>query len=90
MGIFEIIAILQDNRFQVLGGLLGAIDVFELAIIPSLLNNCCTGYVVWYLETKLGGVGKHTKPVLQNAVPGSKWHSEGFLFMGVSHFNDEI
>ena len=42
MGIFEAVAILEDTRMQIIGGISGAIDIFELAIIPSILNNCET------------------------------------------------
>ena len=37
--IFEIKAIIEDLRMQSIGGLLCAIDIWELAIIPSLMFN---------------------------------------------------
>ena len=42
MSIFELIAILEDSRMQVIGGLIGVLEVYEMAIIPSLMNNCGT------------------------------------------------
>ena len=38
--IFETVAILKDFRMQVIGGMQGAFDIWERAIIPSLLANC--------------------------------------------------
>ena len=38
----EAIAIMEDFRMQKIGGLLGGIDRWEVAIIPSLLNNAET------------------------------------------------
>ena len=40
--IYELRAVCQDFRMQILGGMIGAIDVWEAAIIPSLLNNSGT------------------------------------------------
>ena len=40
--IFEIKSIIEDTRMLVIGGALGAIDIFELAVIPMLLHNCDT------------------------------------------------
>ena len=37
--IYEVAAIVQDFRMQSIGGLQTAIDLWELSIIPSLLNN---------------------------------------------------
>ena len=42
MGIMESIAILEDTRMQILGGVLGIIDIYELALIPTLLYSCET------------------------------------------------
>ena len=38
----EIKAVLDDYRMQAIGGMLGAWDLWNLAVIPSLLNNCST------------------------------------------------
>ena len=40
--ISETVAIIEDTRMNKLGGLSCAIDIWEIAIIPSLLNNCET------------------------------------------------
>ena len=40
--IFELKAILEDLRMQMIGGIKCGLDIWELAIIPSLLNNCGT------------------------------------------------
>ena len=37
--IFEVKGIIQDYRMQCIGGMMAAIDLFELSIIPALLNN---------------------------------------------------
>ena len=42
IGIFEVNAILEDLRMQVIGGIVGSFDIWELALIPMLLNNCDT------------------------------------------------
>ena len=42
IAIFETNAILEDVKMQVLGGIRESIDIWELAIIPMLLNNCDT------------------------------------------------
>ena len=42
IGIFESVALLEDTRFQILGGILGILEVWEVAMIPLLLNNCET------------------------------------------------
>ena len=38
----EIKAVLDDYRMQAIGGMMGAWDLWNLAVIPSLLNNCST------------------------------------------------
>ena len=38
----EVKAIIDDYRMQALGGMMGALDLWNLAIIPSLMNNCST------------------------------------------------
>ena len=38
--IYETAPILKDLRMQVVGGMVGAFDIWERAIIPSLLANC--------------------------------------------------
>ena len=38
----EVAAIMEDFRMQAVGGLQGAWDLWNIAIIPSLLNNCGT------------------------------------------------
>ena len=38
----EIKAVLDDYRLQAIGGMMGAWDLWNLAVIPSLLNNCST------------------------------------------------
>ena len=42
IAIFEVNSILEDVRMQKIGGIRGAFDIWELAIIPMLLNNCDT------------------------------------------------
>ena len=37
--IFEVVGIIEDFRIQSLGAMRSAIELFELAILPSLLNN---------------------------------------------------
>ena len=37
---FEVKAIMSDFRMQAIGGMAGAWDLWEHAILPSLLNNC--------------------------------------------------
>ena len=39
LAIFETNSIMEDVRMMVVGGVLGAIDIWELALLPSLLNN---------------------------------------------------
>ena len=39
---YEIKAVLDDYRMQAVGGIMGAWDLWNLAVIPSLLNNCST------------------------------------------------
>ena len=39
ISIFELNSILEDTRMQVIGGIKGTIDIWELALIPSLINN---------------------------------------------------
>ena len=38
--IYEAAAILEDYRMQAIGGMLGAWDIWEKAIVPKLLANC--------------------------------------------------
>ena len=38
----EIKAVLDDFRLQAVGGMMGAWDLWNLAVVPSLLNNCST------------------------------------------------
>jgi hypothetical protein len=38
----EIKAIMDDYRMQALGGMMGALDLWNLAVVPSLMNNCST------------------------------------------------
>ena len=38
--IYELKALCEDYRMQVVGGVLGAIDIYNTCIVPSLLNNC--------------------------------------------------
>ena len=42
MGIFESIAVLESIHMQVIGGIPGILDIWEVALIPALLNNCQT------------------------------------------------
>ena len=37
--IFEVKQIIEDFRMQSVGGLLGALDIWEMAVVQSLLNN---------------------------------------------------
>ena len=38
----EIKAIVDDYRMQAVGGIMGAWDLWNLAVVPSLINNCST------------------------------------------------
>ena len=38
--IYELKALCEDHRMQVVGGVLGALDIYNTCIVPSLLNNC--------------------------------------------------
>ena len=38
--ILELTTISQDFRFEVVCGVLGALDIWNIAIVPSLLTNC--------------------------------------------------
>ena len=40
--IFELKAMLEDLRMQSIGGLKCGLDIWELALIPSLTKNCGT------------------------------------------------
>ena len=40
--IFELKALCEDFRLQICGGMMGAIDILNMAIFPSLLANCGT------------------------------------------------
>ena len=40
--IFELRAVCQDFRLQLLGGIMGSLDLWEACILPSLLNNTRT------------------------------------------------
>ena len=40
--IYKTAAIMKDFRMQVVGGMAGAFDIWERAIISSLLANCCS------------------------------------------------
>ena len=40
--IFELKAVMEDLRMQIIGGLKCGLDIWELAIVPSLTNNCGT------------------------------------------------
>ena len=42
ISIFETNSILEDATMQAIGGIRGTIDIWELAIIPMLMNNCDT------------------------------------------------
>ena len=42
MAIVEVIAILNDFRIDTVGGILAGLEIFDLAIIPGLLNNAET------------------------------------------------
>ena len=42
IGIFETVAILEDTRMQVLSGVLGVLEIWEIALVPVILNNCET------------------------------------------------
>ena len=39
MAIVEVMAILNDFRIDTVGGILAGLQIFDLAIIPGLLNN---------------------------------------------------
>ena len=41
--IFEIKGIIEDFRSQRIGGAVGALDLWELSVLPMLLNNSGTG-----------------------------------------------
>ena len=38
--ILELTSLCQDFRMEVVGGVLGAFDIWEICIVPTLLNNC--------------------------------------------------
>ena len=57
--IFELKAVIEDLRFQMIGGLKCGIDIWELAMIPSLLNNSGT-----WVQTSKQSIDKLNK--LQN------------------------
>ena len=38
--IYELKTLCEDYRMQVVGGMLGALDIYNTCIVPSLLNNC--------------------------------------------------
>jgi hypothetical protein len=40
--VFGLVGLWSDYRAQVVGGVLGAIHLYEACIVPSLLNNCST------------------------------------------------
>ena len=40
--IMEVAAVIEDMRMQVIGGMMGAWDLWNHAIVPSLLSNCGT------------------------------------------------
>ena len=40
--ILELTALSKDFRMEVIGGVLGAFDIWEICIVPALLNNCST------------------------------------------------
>ena len=40
--IMEVMAVIEDMRMQVMGGMMGALDLWNHALIPSLLANCGT------------------------------------------------
>ena len=42
MAIIEVAAILKDYRIDSIGGIIAGLEIFNLAIIPSLLNNAET------------------------------------------------
>ena len=43
--IFEIKAVIEDCRINVVGGLITGLEILEVAVIPYLLNNCWS--IVW-------------------------------------------
>ena len=40
--IFELKSVMEDLRMQIIGGLKCGLDIWELAMVPSLMNNCGT------------------------------------------------
>ena len=51
--IYELRALIEDFRMQAVGGLRGAVDLYESCIIPSLLSNCGTWAGITEHEEKL-------------------------------------
>ena len=54
--IYDIRAVIEDVRIYVAGGLTAGLDIWELAVIPYLLNNCDT----WF------GISEHSVKLLDN------------------------
>ena len=53
LAIFETNSIMEDVRMMVVGGVLGAIDIWEQALLPSLLNNSKNWIMISDEDTKL-------------------------------------
>ena len=53
---YEAVVIVEDWRTQVIGGFMSALDLFVLAILPTLLYNCET----WV------GINKETEERVEN------------------------
>ena len=51
--IYELQALIEYFRMQIIGGMQGAIDLYEACIIPSLLSNCGTWTEITVKEEKL-------------------------------------
>ena len=44
---YEVRAIMEDFRIQAIGGMAGALDLWEGGICPSLLANCSTWVMIY-------------------------------------------
>ena len=61
----EIKAIPDDYRMQAVGGMMGAWDLWNLAVVSSLINNCSTG------------IGDHAGKVHQDDAGGTSINTKG-------------
>ena len=55
--ILELTTISQDFRFEVVGGVLGALDIWNIAIVPSLLT-CSPAPQLQFVDRDQRGLGQ--------------------------------